>query len=200
MVSLQPITPIYFKTPAEFRVWLEQNHSEARFLMVGFHKKGTGQPSMTWPESVDEALCFGWIDGVRKGVDGNRYTIRFTTRKAGSIWSTVNIAKVQVLTNQGRMQPAGLAAFQARKENRSGIYSHEQSIVDLPEPYLGLLRQHPTAWKFFEAETVSYRKAASWWVTSAKQEKTRLARLEKLVSYSLKGERVPQFRWKKSED
>ena len=109
-------TRIYFETPADFRAWLEQNHSKAEALLVGFYKKGTGQPSMTWPESVDEALCFGWIDGVRKGVDADRYTIRFTPRKAGSIWSSVNIAKMQVLTDQGRMQPAGLAAFEGRKE------------------------------------------------------------------------------------
>ena len=191
--------PIYFETPAEFRAWLEQNHATADALLVGFHKKGTGQPSMTWPESVDEALCFGWIDGVRKGVDADRYTIRFTPRKAGSIWSTVNVNKVQVLTDQGRMQPAGLAAFEARKEARSGIYSHEQESVDLPEPYLGLLRGNPMAWAFFEKQPASYRKAASWWVASAKQEKTRLTRLEKLVACSANGERVPQFTWKKSE-
>jgi uncharacterized protein YdeI (YjbR/CyaY-like superfamily) len=191
--------PIYFETPADFRAWLEHNHSKAEALPVGFYKKGTGQPSMTWPESVEEALCFGWIDGVRKGVDADRYTIRFTPRKTGSIWSTVNVAKVQVLLDEGRMQPAGLAAFQARKENRSGIYSHEQGDVDLPEPYQGLLRENTAAWEFFEKQPASYRKAASWWVASAKQEKTRMTRLEKLVACSVNAERVPQFTWKKSE-
>jgi uncharacterized protein YdeI (YjbR/CyaY-like superfamily) len=137
--------PIYFPTPADFRAWLEQNHAKAEALLVGFYKKGTGQPSMTWPESVDEALCFGWIDGVRKGVDADRYTIRFTPRKAGSIWSSVNVRKVQELTDQGRMQPAGLAAFGKRKEARSGVYSHEQESVELPEPYLGVLRGNPIA-------------------------------------------------------
>ena len=137
--------PIYFETPAEFRAWLGQNHATADAVLVGFHKKGTGRPSMTWPESVDEALCFGWIDGVRKGVDADRYTIRFTPRKAGSIWSTVNVTKVQVLNDQGRRQPAGLAAFEVRKEGHSGIFSYEQGDVDLPEPYRKLLRANATA-------------------------------------------------------
>jgi uncharacterized protein YdeI (YjbR/CyaY-like superfamily) len=190
---------IYFETPAEFRAWLEKNHATAESLLVGFHKQGTGRPSLTWPESVDEALCFGWIDGVRKGVDADRYTIRFTPRKAGSIWSTVNVNKVQVLQEQGRMQATGLAAFESRKEGRSGIYSHEQGDVHLPEPYLGLLKKDVGVWQFFEKQPASYRKAASWWVASAKQEKTRLSRLEKLVVYSAKGDRVPQFTWKRAE-
>jgi uncharacterized protein YdeI (YjbR/CyaY-like superfamily) len=190
--------PIYFETPADFRAWLEKNHATAEFLLVGFHKKGTGRPSLTWPESVDEALCFGWIDGVRKGVDADRYTIRFTPRKAGSVWSNVNASKVQVLQEEGRMRPAGLAAFEARKEGRSGIYSHEQGDVDMPEAYLGILRANPAAWEFYDKQPGSYRKATSWWVASAKQEKTRLTRLEKLVACSARGERVPQFTWKKA--
>ncbi|WP_406693854.1 YdeI/OmpD-associated family protein [Singulisphaera sp. Ch08] len=192
------MTAIYFATPVEFRNWLARNHSKAEALLVGFYKKGTGQPSMTWSESVDEALCFGWIDGVRKGVDVDRYTIRFTPRKAGSIWSSVNVRKVQELTEQGRMQPGGLAAFEKRKDARSGIYSHEQDGVELPEPYLGILRGNAVACEFFEKQAASYRKAASWWVASAKQEKTRLSRLEKLVACSANAERVPQFTWKKS--
>jgi uncharacterized protein YdeI (YjbR/CyaY-like superfamily) len=193
------MTPIYFETPADFKAWLEQNHSQTDFVLVGFYKKGTGKPSMTWPESVDEALCFGWIDGVRKGVDADRYTIRFTPRKAGSVWSTVNINKIQVLIDQGRIQPAGLAAFELRKENRSGIYSHEQQVVDLPEPYQGLLRENTSAREYFQKQPASYRKAASWWVVSAKQEKTRLSRMEKLITHSARAERIPQFTSKKSE-
>ena len=185
--------PTYFETPAAFRTWLEQNHAGAEELVVGFHKKGTGQPSMTWPESVDEALCFGWIDGVRRSVDADRYTIRFTPRKAGSVWSNVNVKKVQVLLDQGRMQPAGLAAFAARQENRSGIYSHEQESVELSEPYGAVLRVNPKAWEFFQQQPASYRKAVSWWVMSAKQEATRQARLARLVACSANAERVPQF-------
>ena len=188
--------PIFFETPDEFRAWLAVNHATAVFLWVGFYKKGSGRRSITWPESVDEALCYGWIDGVRKSVDAESYEIRFTPRKAGSVWSSVNIAKIDALT--GRMQPPGLAAFHARRDDRSGIYSHEQGDVELPEPYQGLLRGNATAWAFYHQQPPSYRKAASWWVASAKQEKTRLARLEKLIAHSTQGERIPQFTWRKS--
>ncbi|QEH36582.1 hypothetical protein OJF2_51660 [Aquisphaera giovannonii] len=190
--------PSFFETPAEFRAWLAENHATAAYLLVGFYKKGTGRKSITWPESVDEALCYGWIDGVRKGIDAESYTIRFTPRKPGSIWSSVNVRKIQELTEIGRMKPAGLAAFEARKEDRSGIYSHEQGDVELPEPYQGLLRANPAAWAFFESQPPSYRKTASWWVTSAKKEETRRKRLDSLAAYSAKGERVPQFTWKKA--
>jgi uncharacterized protein YdeI (YjbR/CyaY-like superfamily) len=190
--------PAYFATPADFRIWLEQHHASAQSLLVGFHKKGTGRPSLTWPESVDEALCFGWIDGIRRSVDADRYTIRFTPRKPGSVWSAVNIQKIQVLIDQGRMTPAGLAAFERRKENRSGIYSYEQRGVDLPEPYLGILRENAAARAFFEKQSATYRKQATWWVVSAKQEKTRLSRLETLVECSSRAERIPQFVPRKS--
>ena len=190
--------PTFFETPAKFRAWLARNHARAASLLVGFYKKGTGRKSITWPESVEEALCFGWIDGVRKGIDAESYTIRFTPRKPGSIWSSVNVRKVQELTDLGRMQPAGLAAFEARKEGRSGIYSHEQGDVDLPEPYRGLLRENKAAWAFFESQPPSYRKAASWWVASARKEETRRKRLDSLAAYSARGERVPQFTWKKA--
>jgi len=190
--------PTHFETPGEFRAWLDENHATAEFLWVGFHKKGTGRPSLTWPESVDEALCYGWIDGIRKSLGAERYMIRFTRRKAGSVWSRVNVARVQALTELGRMRPTGLAAFQARKENRSGIYSFEQREVDLPEPYQGVLRQHKAAWEFFEKQPASYRKAAYWWVVSAKKEETRRKRLEKLIGHSAQAERIPEFSWKKA--
>jgi uncharacterized protein YdeI (YjbR/CyaY-like superfamily) len=192
--------PIFFETPADFRAWLAANHATAEFLWVGFYKKGSGRPSITWPESVDEALCYGWIDGVRKGLDAESYMIRFTRRKPGSVWSNVNVGRVQALTALERMQPAGLAAFEARKEDRSGIYSHEQGDIDLPEPYRGLLRENAAAWEFFEDQPPSYRKAASWWVASAKKEETRRKRLDSLAAYSARGERVPQFTWKKPPD
>ncbi len=192
------MSPAFFETPADFRAWLAEHHAAATELLVGFYKKGSGRPSLTWPESVDEALCYGWIDGVRRGVDAGSYTVRFTPRKAGSIWSSVNIEKVRVLTELGRMQPAGLAAFEARKADRSGVYSHEQGDVAMPEPYLGLLRADAAAWAFFERQPASYRKAASWWVASAKKDETRRKRLDALVAFSAQGERVPQFTWKKS--
>jgi uncharacterized protein YdeI (YjbR/CyaY-like superfamily) len=190
--------PIFFETPAEFRGWLAENHATAGHLLVGFHKKGSGRKSMTWPEAVDEALCYGWIDGVRKGIDAGSYTIRFTPRKKGSVWSTVNVNRVRALSELGLMQPTGLAAFEARKEDRSGIYSHEQGDVEMPEPYLGLLREDAAAWEFYEKQPASYRKAVNWWVASARKDETRRRRLDSLVACSARAERVPQFTWKKA--
>jgi len=188
--------PTFFETPEAFRAWLAKNHATAKELLVGFYKKGSKRPSITWPESVDEALCYGWIDGVRKGIDEESYSIRFTPRKAGSIWSNVNVNRVRALAD--RMRPAGLKAFEARKEAKSGIYSHEQGEVELPEPYQTLLKANKQAHAFFEKQAGSYRKAAIWWVTSAKKEETRQKRLNSLIAYSAKGEKIPQFTWKKS--
>jgi uncharacterized protein YdeI (YjbR/CyaY-like superfamily) len=185
--------PKFFKTPAEFRKWLEANHAATQELLVGFYKKSSGEPSITWPESVDEALCFGWIDGVRKNLDEIRYTIRFTPRKTVSIWSAVNIKRVEELSSRGLMQPAGLKAYEARRENKSGIYSYEQRSHTLPEPYETPLRQNQGAWDFYQSRPPSYRKAASWWVVSAKKEETRLKRLKQLIEYSAKGQTIPQF-------
>ncbi len=181
---------VFFSAPADFRKWLRCNHAKATELWVGFHRKHTGKPSMTWPESVDEALCVGWIDGIRKSIDAESYMIRFTPRRRGSIWSAVNIKRVEFLTNEKRMQPAGLAAFAARVENKSGIYSYEQRSEQFPEPYAGGLRKNSAAWKFFQAQPPSYRKAIGWWVVSAKQEETRRKRLEKLIAESARGRRL----------
>ncbi|HEX8131486.1 MAG TPA: YdeI/OmpD-associated family protein [Pyrinomonadaceae bacterium] len=189
----------FFKSPADFRAWLEKHHATAQELWVGYYKKDSGKPSITWPESVDEALCYGWIDGIRKRVDDLSYTIRFTPRRPRSIWSAVNIGRVEELTRQGHMRPAGEKAFAARTENRSGIYAYEQRTPELPDPYGAKLRRNKAAWKFFAAQTASYRKAASWWVSSAKREETRLKRLEKLIEDSAGGRTLPQFtREKKS--
>ncbi len=185
--------PTYFRSPSEFREWLEQHHDKADELLVGYHKKGSGKPSMTWPESVDEALCFGWIDGIRKSIDEARYTIRFTPRKRGSVWSSVNIKRAEALIKQGLMRPAGLKAYQARKENKSGIYSYEQRSVELPEPYDRLLKANEAAWSFVQTQPASYRKAVCWWIVSAKKEETRLRRLEKLTAYSAQGQRLPEY-------
>jgi uncharacterized protein YdeI (YjbR/CyaY-like superfamily) len=182
--------PKFFKTPSAFRKWLAANHDKAKELLVGFYKKASGKPSMTWPESVDEALCFGWIDGVRKTIDDQSYVIRFSPRKPNSIWSAVNIRNVERLTREKRMQPAGLKAFAACKENRSGIYAYEQRPAELVEPYATQFRRHKAAWKFFEAQPPYYRKTLTWWIVSAKQEKTRLSRLEKLIETSAKQQRL----------
>lgn len=185
--------PKFFRTAPAFRIWLEKNHSSSRELIVGYYKVGSGRPSMTWPESVDEALCFGWIDGVRKSLDEWSYTIRFTPRKPMSVWSSVNIKRVEVLRAEGLMQPAGLVAFERRTENKSSIYSYEQRDVDLPEPYAGKLAKNKKASKFFQSQNASYRKAACWWVVSAKKEETRLSRLATLIELSEKDELIPQF-------
>ena len=185
--------PRFFLTPGRFHAWLGKNHATKSELLVGFYKKDSGEPSLTWPQSVDEALCFGWIDGIRKRIDDRSYTIRFSPRKPGSIWSKVNIRRAQVLIEEGRMQPAGLAAYERRKENKSGIYSYEQRRPQLEEPYAGKLKQKKKAWQFFLAQPPSYRKAVSWWIVSARREETRLRRLEQLIDYSTKGERIPQY-------
>jgi len=180
----------YFKSANDFRRWLEKNHATKQELWVGYYKKSSQQPSMTWPESVDEALCFGWIDGIRKSVDDLRYTIRFTPRRRGSIWSAVNMKRARELSDKGLMKPHGMAAFDARKENRSGIYSYEQRSASLDGPYEKMLRQNKAAWDFFYAQPPSYRKAIGWWIVSAKQEATRLKRLQKLVDESASRKRL----------
>jgi uncharacterized protein YdeI (YjbR/CyaY-like superfamily) len=184
------MSPKFFKNPSAFRKWLEGHHATSKELWVGFYKKGSGKPSIDWPESVDEALCFGWIDGIRKSIDEESYMIRFSPRKPTSVWSAVNIRNVGKLIKENRMQPAGLKAFEARKENRSGIYSYEQRSPQLVEPYLGKLKRNKEAWKFFQAQPPSYRKVMNWWVVSAKQEETRLKRLAKLIEESAAGRRM----------
>ena len=184
------MSPKFFATPARLREWFRKNQARVDELWVGFYKKGSGKKSITWPESVDEAICVGWIDGIRKSVDAESYKIRFTPRRRGSIWSAVNIRRVEALTNEFRMLPAGLRAFAARKENKSGIYSYEQRRAELEEPYGSLLRENEAAWDFFRAQPPSYRKAISWWIASAKQEATRQKRLQKLIEESARGRRL----------
>lgn len=184
------MNPKFFKTPAGFRQWLQANYAKSKELWVGFYKKKSGRPSITWPESVDEALCFGWIDGLRKNVDQESYMIRFSPRKSSSIWSAVNIRNAERLIKEKRMQPPGLRAYEARQEYRSGIYSYEQRSPTLVEPYLGQLKRNKPAWKFFQAQPPSYQRNINWWIVSAKQEETRTKRLKKLIELSSKGERV----------
>lgn len=184
----------FFETPASWRAWLEVNHEKASELVVGFHKRGTGTPSITWPESVDEALCFGWIDGVRRRIDEERYEIRFTPRKKTSIWSSVNVKRVAELTAEGRMRPLGLATFAARKEARTGVYSHEQAgDAALPPEYEKRIRANAPAWKDWSARPPWYRRAATWRVISAKQEATREKRLAQLIEDSANGRTIKEL-------
>ena len=185
---MSEITPRFFATPAAFRIWLREHHETQKELWVGFFRKASGRPSITWPESVDEALCVGWIDGLRKGIDEISYMIRFTRRKANSTWSIVNIGRMTELTREGRMQPAGAAAFANRIEAKSGIYSYEQrKQATLDAEAIQCFRKNPAAWKFFQAQSESYRKIAAWYVISAKQEATRKKRLTKLIAESQAG-------------
>lgn len=184
--------PTFFATPAAFRAWLEEHHGTSRELLVGFHKRGSGTPSITWPEAVDEALCFGWIDGIRRSIDGTSYTIRFTPRQRRSTWSAVNIERAKELERLGRMRPAGRAAFEARADDRSAIYSYEQRRNAKLDP--GQERQFRAdkrAWEFFEAQAPSYRKAATWWVVSAKRDETKARRLASLIDHSARGKTIP---------
>jgi len=183
----------FFKTPSDLRKWLEANHASVTEQWVGFYKKDSGKPSITWPQSVDQALCFGWIDGIRKSIDDLSYKIRFTPRKPRSIWSAVNIKRAQELIAEGLMCPAGLKAFQARQDNRSGIYAYEQRNPEMPEQYAKKFKKHPAAWKFFQAQPPSYRKTLNWYVLSAKKEETRIKRLNILIEYSAKEQRIPTF-------
>jgi uncharacterized protein YdeI (YjbR/CyaY-like superfamily) len=186
------LKPKFFRTPADFRTWLQKNHATATELRVGFYTKDSGKPSITWPESVDQALCFGWIDGIRKRVDEISYQIRFTPRRCGSIWSAINIKRAKELVRQKQMRPIGLRAFAARIENKSGIYSYEQRSTELSEPYARLLKKNKAAWNFFENQPASYRKTIGWWIISAKKEETRMTRLAKLISESANGKRLFQ--------
>jgi uncharacterized protein YdeI (YjbR/CyaY-like superfamily) len=176
--------PAFFSSPTEFRAWFEQNHLHEKELWVGYYKADSGKRNMTWSESVDQALCFGWIDGIRKSIDGERYCIRFTPRKRTSIWSAINIEKVRKLTSEGLMRTAGLEAFQYRKEERSKVYSFESDSTGLPESLEKQFRAHDKAWAFFTSQPPSYRKMMFHWILSAKLEATRVSRLDKVIAAS----------------
>ena len=192
-------TPLFFPAPAAFRQWLQAHAASAPELLVGFYKVGTGRPCMTWSESVDEALCYGWIDGVRRRIDEHSYSIRFTPRKPSSIWSAVNIAKVEHLQATGRMTPAGQVAFSHRQAHKSAIYSHEQAAAaELPAEQLREFQRHKKAWQFFEAAPAGYRKTLLHWVTSAKRPETRAARFAQLLAACAAQERIDLWASKKN--
>jgi len=182
--------PIYFKNQEEFRKWLEENHKTETELLVGYYKVESGKPGMTWSQSVDQALCFGWIDGIRRSVDKERYCIRFTPRKPTSIWSRINIEKISELKKKGLMHPMGLEAFNIRKKSKSGIYSFENESAKLDNSLEAGFRANKNAWGFFKSQAPSYQKMIINWIISARQEKTRLARLERLITASEKESRL----------
>ena len=190
--ELKSMTPTFFSNQSEFRKWLDKNHKKEAILLVGFYKAESGKPSMTWSQSVDEALCFGWIDGVRKSIDKDSYQIRFTQRKPTSIWSAVNIRKIEELTKQGLMKPAGIASFENRIEKKSKIYSYENKEAIFPTDLELQFKSNKKAWNYFQSLAPSYRKPSINWVMSARQETTKLKRLKELIKDSEAGTN----RWK----
>jgi uncharacterized protein YdeI (YjbR/CyaY-like superfamily) len=182
--------PKFFSTPAEFREWLEQNHDSASELLIGFHRKSSGKKSITYAEALDEALCFGWIDGVRKKLNETSYVQRFTPRKARSIWSNINVRHVERLKKEGRMHAAGLEAYARRDPQRTGIYSFENEPHTLAPAYEKRFRQNKKAWEFFQQQAPYYKRLMIFRTMSAKKEETQLRRLEQLIEVSAKGERV----------
>lgn len=182
--------PTFFPTQEDFREWLEENHEKETELIVGFYNVKSGKTSMTWSEAVDQALCFGWIDGVRRKVDEESYSNRFTPRRANSNWSAVNIEKVRVLTEKGLMMPAGIAAFAKRKEEKSAIYAYENELKKLSDEFEKQFKSNESAWNFFEKQANWYKKQMINWVMTAKQEKTRESRLAKLIIESESGRKL----------
>jgi uncharacterized protein YdeI (YjbR/CyaY-like superfamily) len=191
-LDAMPPKPTFFPMPADFRAWLEANHDKSQELLVGFHKKSSGKPSITWPESVEVALCFGWIDGVRKSLNETSYTIRFTPRKPTSNWSAININLVRKLTKQGLMHPAGLKAFAARDEKKSAIYSYEQrKNAKFTREQEKQFRANKAAWNFFRSQAPWYQRVTTYWVISAKREETKLKRISLLIGHSQNQRRIP---------
>jgi uncharacterized protein YdeI (YjbR/CyaY-like superfamily) len=184
------MAPIFFNSPAEFRKWLEKNHKTETELVVGYYKVGTGKPSITWSQSVDEALCFGWIDGIRRSVDSESYSIRFTPRRPNSVWSKINIDKVEEMSKRGLMKPMGLEAYEKRKTTKSGIYSYENEVAVLNVDLETMFKANLKAWEFFLKQAPSYKKTATRWIMSARQDITKVNRLKKMIEASEKQKRV----------
>jgi uncharacterized protein YdeI (YjbR/CyaY-like superfamily) len=190
------VDPTYFSTEAEFRRWLEANHEAAPELLVGFWKKGSGKPSIDWPQARDQALCFGWIDGIRRSLGDDAYTIRFTPRRKGSIWSKVNVERFEALKAAGQMTPAGEAAYE-RDKHRSGVYSYEKPLASLTGEEEAFFRKNKAAWDDWERRPAGYRRSALGWITGAKKPETRAKRLDELIAVSSEGRRLPQYDWQK---
>lgn len=185
--------PTYFSSPAKLRAWLAKHHATKTELVVGFHKKGSGTPSITWPELVEECLCYGWIDGIRRRIDEERYSIRITPRKPKSNWSAVNVKLVAKLRKEGRMTPAGEAAFTGREAARTGTYSFEQETIAFDAAREKAFRARRTAWAWFAKQAPSYQRGAAWYVMSAKREDTRDRRFAHVLEHAARGERIPQL-------
>ena len=191
-----PQDPTYFPTEADFRRWLGANHESAPELLVGFWKKSTGKPSIDWPQARDQALCFGWIDGIRKSLGEDAYTIRFTPRRKGSIWSKVNVERYEALTAAGLMTTAGVRAYEENK-HKSGLYSYEKPLASFSPAEERQFRRDKAAWAYWETQPAGYRKVVLHWVTSAKRPETRAKRLATLVEDCAAGRRIAAYEWRK---
>jgi uncharacterized protein YdeI (YjbR/CyaY-like superfamily) len=190
---VKPENVLFFDTPAEFRAWLETNHETADSQWVGFHKKASGRGGLTWNEAVLEALCFGWIDGQGAPIDEHSRAIRFSKRRSGSIWSTVNMRHMDNLLAAGKVSPAGIRAYEARRPDRIGVYSHDSGKADFPADLEARFRADGPAWDFWNRQPPSYRRQMTWWVISAKRDETRERRLTALISESAAGQRLNPF-------
>jgi uncharacterized protein YdeI (YjbR/CyaY-like superfamily) len=193
---MKPDEPSFFATETEFRLWLETNHETAPELLVGFWKKGTGRASISWPQARDQALCFGWIDGVRRSLGNHSYTIRFTPRRKGSIWSKVNVERFEALTSAGQMTATGKSAYE-RDAHRSGVYSYENPAASLTLEEEMLFRKNEGAWSDWEKRPPGYRKTVLGWIAGAKRAETRSKRLGELIGFSAEGRRLPKYDWQK---
>jgi len=182
--------PTFFRSASDFRRWLEKNHKRTPGLLIGFHRVGSGKAGMTYREALDEALCLGWIDGLRKRYDATSYTVRFSPRVNGSIWSVINTTRMTRLIELGRVHPAGMQVFNQRDQKKSKLYSYEVGNCQLDAAYMRQFRSNPTAWEFYQAQAPWYRRVSCYWVMSAKQEETRLRRLETLIEDSSHGRRI----------
>jgi uncharacterized protein YdeI (YjbR/CyaY-like superfamily) len=190
------VKPTFFPTEADFRRWLQANHATAPELLVGFWKKGRGKPSIDWPQARDQALCFGWIDGIRKSLGDDTYTIRFTPRRKGSIWSKVNVERYAALKAAGLMTPAGDRAYEENK-HKTGLYAYEKPLASLDPAEERLFREQKTAWSDWEKRPPSYRRSVLNWITSAKRPETRAKRLRTLIEVSSRGKKIPGYDWQK---
>lgn len=188
--------PTFFATEADFRRWLEANHEMATELLIGFWKKGSGKPSIDWPQARDQALCFGWIDGVRRSLGDESYTIRFTPRRKGSIWSKVNVARYEALKGDGQMTPAGERAYEENK-HKSGLYSYEKPLASLAAEEETPFRKNKAAWSYWDNQPAGYRKLVLNWITTAKKPETRVKRLATLIEDSAAGRRIAGYDWRK---
>ena len=188
------LKPVFFESSQAFYDWLAEHHETETEVYVGFYKTHTGKRAMTWSESVDQALCFGWIDGKVNTIDADRYMQRFTPRKPGSNWSKINVEKVARLKEAGLMRPAGIAAFERRSEDKTGVYSYEDAANGLPPEYEQRLRANPAAAEYFYSRPPGYRRTAIYLVMNAKREVTRLRRLERLIEDSAAGLDLKELR------